>query len=138
MTTDLQSVKICDMGISKLKDISQATATTLSPNPTETFPYMAPKMFGQGGGKQLIYNTLSVALELFGQQRVWGTSTGMEIMQNVCGSFNSLPQLPTIDCLPMHIRKACCQLNSSSHPKITEVVKMLRLGNIFYVLFFQV
>ena len=130
MTANLQTVKICDMGISKLKDISQATATTLSPNPIGTYPYMAPKMFGPGrrGPGVDIYSFGCLLIELFGQQKVWGTTTGMQIMQKVCGSFKSQPQPPAIDHLPMHVQhicKACCQLDSSSCPKIGEVVKML-------------
>ena len=43
-------------------------------------------------------------------------------------AFTSQPQPPAVDHLPMHVQhtcKACCQLNSNSRPKITEVVKML-------------
>lgn len=107
------------MGISKLKDISQATATTLSSNPIGTYPYMVPEMFGPGrrGPAVDIYSFGCLLIELFGQQRVWGTTTGMQIMQKVCGSFKSQPQPPAIDHLPMHVQhicKACCQLDSRS------------------------
>ena len=117
------------MGIAKLKDILQATATTLSPNPIGTYPYMSPEMFGpdRRGPAVDIYSFGCLLIELFGQQRVWGTTTEMQIMQKVCGSFTSQPQPPAVDHLSMHVQhtcKACFQLNSNSCPKITEVVKM--------------
>ena len=46
VTDDLKEVYICDMGLSKLKEASQATVTTVSKGPTGTYPYMAPEMFG--------------------------------------------------------------------------------------------
>ena len=42
----MNGIKICDMGLSKFRDAKQATVTTMKPHPTDTYPYMAPEMFG--------------------------------------------------------------------------------------------
>ena len=44
VTTDLQGVYVCDMGIAKVKQVSEATVTSVSKGPG-TYPYMAPEMF---------------------------------------------------------------------------------------------
>lgn len=60
------------MGTSKLKHATQATMTTVSEGPTETFPYMAPVMFTEGHRETAvdIYALGCVYTELMGQRRV--------------------------------------------------------------------
>ncbi len=71
MSDDLQGVYICDLGISKLRQTSNASMTTLSMGPTVTFPYMAPEMFGLGhrGTAVGIYSLGCLYIELFSQKK---------------------------------------------------------------------
>lgn len=130
VTDDLKEVYICDMGLSKLKEASQATVTTVSKGPTGTYPYMAPEMFGQGhrGTAVDIYSLGCLFIELFGQKRIWPGLDGMQIMQKVCGSFNSPPEMPKTSHLNDNVSKicdACCQLEAKNRPSIAAVVEML-------------
>ncbi len=130
MSDDLQGVYICDLGISKLRQTSNASMTTLSMGPTGTFPYMAPEMFGPGhrGTAVDIYSLGCLYIELFSQKRVWSGLDGMQIMQKICGSFSTPPVVPTTSHLPSHCRQVCeecCQLQPSERPNITSVLKML-------------
>jgi len=115
------------MGISKLREASQATITTVSNNPVVTYPYMAPELFSQRnrGTAVDIYSLGCLYIELFGQVRVWPGLAGMQIMQKVCGSFSSPPIMPNTSHLETKYRKicmACCQLNASQRPKISAVL----------------
>lgn len=118
------------MGLSKFKETSQATVTTVTPNPTGTYPYMAPEMFGpnrRGTGVD-IYSFGCLMIEVFGQKRVWGELSGFNIMHKVCGSYNIPPQSPSIAHLPLHIQdicKLCCHTDSTKRPRINNLVKML-------------
>ena len=60
------------MGISKLRQASQVTMTTVS-GPAGTYPYMAPEMFvpGYRGTGVDIYALGCLYIELFGQKMVW-------------------------------------------------------------------
>ena len=130
VTRDLNGIKICDMGLSKFKDVKQATATTMTPHPTGTYPYMAPEMFGanrRGTGVD-IYSFGCLMIEVFGQRKVWGDLSGINIMYKVCGSYNNPPQSPSVTHLPLHcqdICKSCCYTDSTKRPRIHEVMKML-------------
>ena len=46
VTSDLQGVYICDMGIAKLRAASEAIVTTAMPYAKGTYPYMAPETYG--------------------------------------------------------------------------------------------
>ena len=130
ITTNLQQVKICDMGLSKFKDSSQATATTRTPHPTGTYPYMAPEMFGASrrGTAVDIYSFGCLMIEVFGQKKVWGDLPGINIMHKVCGSYNELPQSPSVGHLPLHCQRicqSCCCTNGQKRPSIQDLIKML-------------
>lgn len=94
VTTDLRKAYICDMGMSKLRQATQATVTTVT-NPAGTTPYMAPEMFQAGHqGKPVdVYALGCLYIELFGQKRVWRDLDGMQIMQKVC--VQQPPQMPS-------------------------------------------
>ena len=70
----MRGVYICDMGIAKLKAASQATTTTVTPNPKGTYPYMAPEMYGPNrrGTAVDVYAFGCLMIELLGQRKVWG------------------------------------------------------------------
>ena len=117
------------MGLSKLREASQATITPVSNNPVGTYPYMAPETFSQNhrGTAVDIYSLGCLYIELFGQVRVWPGLAGMQIMQKVCGSFSSPPIMPNTSHLETKYRKicmACCQLNASQRPKISAVLQL--------------
>ncbi len=104
--------------------------TTVTKGPTGTIPYMAPEMFGPGhrGTGVDIYSLGCLYIELFGEKRVWGDLDGMQVMQKVCGSFNTPPVMPTTSHLPkqyVNVCEACCQLDPKNRPNITAVLKML-------------
>ena len=85
------------MGTAKLRQASQATATTISRGATGTLPYMAPEMFSRGhrGTAVDIHALGCLFIELFGQRRVWPGLDGMQIMQKVCGAFQQAPVMPS-------------------------------------------
>ena len=129
VTDDLHGVYICDMGISKLRQASQVTMTTVS-GPAGTYPYMAPEMFvsGRRGTGVDIYALGCLYIELFGQKRVWPGLDGGQIMQKVCGSFAKPPEMPTTSHLPSRYRKMChdcCQLDAKKRPPIATVLELL-------------
>lgn len=118
------------MGIAKLRAVSEATVTTAMPYAKETYPYMAPEMYGPNrrGTAVDVCAFECLMIELFGQRIVWGELVTAQIMQKVCGSFNVAPQPPAVDHIPLHyqsICKSCCQLDAVKHPNITTVVKEL-------------
>lgn len=97
--------------------------TTMSEGPTGTFPYIAPEMFTQGhrGTTVDIYALGCVYIELMGQKRVWPKMGGIEIMQKVCGSFNSPPVKPAtchLYSIYREICDICCELDAKKRPKI--------------------
>ena len=89
------------MGLSKFRDANQATVATMTPHPTGTYPYMAPEMFSanhRGTGVD-IYSYGCLIIEVFGQKRVWGDLSGINIMYKACGSYNNNHcQLSTCHC----------------------------------------
>lgn len=118
------------MGIAKLKAASQATATTVTPNPKGTYPYMAPEMYGPNlqGTAVDVYAFGCLMIELLGQRKVWGDLTSVQIMQKICESFSVAPVPPDVNHLPLHyqsICKSCCELDSAKRPNITAVVNEL-------------
>lgn len=122
------------MGLSKFKDTSQATVTTVTPHPTGTYPYMAPEMYSashRSTGVD-IYSFGCLMIEVFGQRKVWGELSGMNIMQKVCGSYNKPPQPPSVVHLPLDLQnicKSCCNIDSSKRPNIQDVVNILGTFN---------
>ena len=129
-STNLQCIKICDMGLSKFKDSSQATVTTRTPHPTGTYPYMAPEMFGANrrGTPVDIYSFGCLMIEVFGQKKVWGDLPGINIMHKVCGSYNEPPQSPSVAHLPLHcqnICRSCCCTIGQKRPTIQDVIGTL-------------
>ena len=112
VTTDLRGVHICDMGIAKLKAASEATATTVTPNPKGTYPYMAPEMFGPShrGTAVYVYAFGCLLIELLGQRKVWAELTSVQIMQKVCGSFSVTPVPPSVNHFCPHTTKAYVNL----------------------------
>lgn len=130
MAKDLTGVYLCDMGLAKLKERAQQTVTTVNDGPMGTMPYMPPEMFKKchRGTPVDIYSFGCLVIELYGEKRVWNELAGVEIMQKVCGSYNSPPQMPCTDHLPVAISKfcnLCCQLDAARRPTIHEVLKML-------------
>lgn len=130
MTKDLQGIYICDMGISRLKDMSKTTMTTGSNSPIGTSPYMAPELFSKGhhGTAVDIYAFGCLLIEVFGEQRVWKGLNGPQIMQKVCGTFNCAPMPPLVAHLPLFISSvcsACCELEPANRPSITVAAEML-------------
>jgi len=130
VTANLEGVYICDMGIAKLREASQATVTTATAHMKGTYPYMAPEMYGPNrrGTAVDVYAFGCLMIELFGQKKVWGELVSSQIMQKVCGSFNVAPQPPDASHLPLHLQdvcKDCCQLDAAKRPKIATIVKTL-------------
>lgn len=69
MTSDLEGVYVCDMGIAKVKRVAERTVTSLSKGPG-TYPYMAPEMFKKDhrGPPADMHSLGCLLIELFG---VW-------------------------------------------------------------------
>ena len=82
-------LKICDMGIPKLREASQGTVTTATVHMKGTYPYMAPEMYGPNrrGTAADVYAFGCLMIELFGQKKVWGELVTAQIMQKVCRSI---------------------------------------------------
>ena len=72
MTSTLEKLYVCDMGIAKVKKAAEATVTSVNKGPG-TFPYMAPEMFKSSpqGPAVDIYSPGCLFIELFGRRRVW-------------------------------------------------------------------
>ena len=68
-----------------------------------------------------------IYVELFSKCRVWsGLSSGIEIMQKVCGSCGTPPVMPKTDQLPLlykNICDGCCQLKPEQRMTIKAVFK---------------
>ena len=131
LSKDYQSVFICDMGISNLKDISKTSLTTSSNSPRGTFPYMAPELFSKGhrGAAVDVYAFGCLMIEVFGQVRVWKGLNGPQIMQKVCGTFKHPPSPPSVMHLPASVRDicaACCQLEPDDRPTISCILELLK------------
>ncbi len=130
VTKDLSNTFICDLGISKLKEASSSTLTTISKGPLGTFAYMAPEMFSPSrrGAAVDIYSFGCLLIELFGQKRLWHGLSGPQIMQMVCGTFNTAPRSPCTDHLEEQYRiicNRCTQLQSKDRPKIGDVAVLM-------------
>ena len=67
---------------------------------------MAPEMFGASRRPThcsgCVFTEMLIYVELFSECRVWpGLSSGIEIMQKVCGSYGTPPVMPKTDQLPL-------------------------------------
>lgn len=92
MSDNIKEVYVCDMGIAKVKEVTDVSVTCVSKGPG-TFPYMAPEMFRESrrGTPVDVYSLGCLFIELFGRERVWGTLDGPSIMLKVLGSYNIPP-----------------------------------------------
>ena len=126
-STNLQCIKVCDMGLSKFKDSSQATVTTRTLHPTGTYPYMAPEIFGANrrGTPVDIYSYGCLMIRVFGQKKVWGDLPGINIMHKVCGSYNEPSQSSSVAHLPLHCQNICRLCCWQKQPTIQDVIGML-------------
>lgn len=127
---DCGEVYLCDMGIAKVKKLSEATVTSDTKGPG-TYPYMAPEMFikSRRGPAVDIYSLGCLYIELFGRERIWKGLDGAGIMQKVLGSFNIPPQAPSVDHLMPVYADLCtrmCSLDSTRRPKSSEVFTLLK------------
>ena len=131
VTLNLDGVYICDLGLAKLKDATQATMTTTTQNLMGTYPYMAPEMFTVGHRSEAvdIYSLGCVYIELFGKKRVWPPEmSGAQIMQKVCGSYGIPPTAPTTHHLThsqQDLCNLCCELDYKLRPKINDMIELL-------------
>ena len=82
-----------------------------------------------------IYSLACLYIELFGERKGWpGLNTAVEVMQKVCGSYNTAPTMPKTDDLPLFYAKlcnSCCQLNAKDCLNIDAVIE--QLNNIKFV-----
>ena len=120
---------MCDMGVTKLKQASEATVTCTAKGPG-TYPYMAPEMFKKAKRSVAvdIYSLGCLFLELFTRRRVWPGLDSMQIMMKVCGSFDCPPCMPDLSDLCTKYREvcgSCLQLNYVDRPNIDEVKGMV-------------
>ena len=125
MNEDVSKVFVCDMGIAKVKQITDASVTCVSKGPG-TFPYMAPEMFkaSRRGAPVDIYSLGCLYIELIGRNKVWRGLDGPGIMQKVLGSYEVPPQGPSTSHLPSDFDNLCssmCALDPSKRPKSLEV-----------------
>ena len=127
---DYTQVFVCDMGIAKVKQITDATVTCASKGPG-TFPYMAPEMFkaSRRGAAVDMYSLGCIYIELFGRRRVWCNLDGPSIMQKILGSYEVPPQGPSTSHLPPEIGELCsklCNLDPSKRLKSQEALEVVR------------
>jgi serine/threonine protein kinase len=104
-------VFVCDMGIAKVKQLTEVSQTHAGQGPG-TFPYMAPEMFtpSRRGAPVDMYSMGCLYIELFGRTRVWAKLDGPSIMQQILGSFNVPPRGPKTSHLPPSIGELCSKL----------------------------
>lgn len=117
---------LCDLGIAKVKQLSEATVTSDCKGPG-TYPYMAPEMFTMShrGPAVDIYSLGCLFIELFGRQRVWHKLDSAAIMLKVLGAFNIQPVAPSVSHLKPEYANLCsrmCKLEASLRPQSSEVL----------------
>ena len=120
---------MCDMGIGKVKRITETTLTSVSKGPG-TYPYTVPEMFrtGHRGPPVDIYSLGCLLIELF--ERVWPGLDGPDVIIQIMGIYDTPPQMPDSS----HLFKALfdticrqvCQLDPARRPKSEQVLKMIR------------
>ena len=125
----MKKVYVCDMGLAKVKQLTESTVTCISKGPG-TFPYMAPEMFKESrrGPAADIYSLGCLFIELFSRKRVWPGLDGPGIMLKVLGSYNSPPQGPNTSHLPPMVQDLCTKLTNlepSKRPKSNDVLEMV-------------
>lgn len=130
MTSSLEKVYVCDMGIAKVKKAAEATVTSVNKGPG-TFPYMAPEMFksSRRGPAVDIYSLGCLFIELFGRKRVWPDLDATAIMVKVVGSYDTPPEMPDTSHLCHPFGGFCsklCQIEPSKRPNIQEVLRMVK------------
>ena len=122
MTNDLEGVYVCDMGVTRLKQVAEATVTCATKGPG-TYPYMAPEMFRKAKRSAAvdIYSLGCLYLELFAKRRVWLGLDATEIMMKVCGFYNTPPCMPDERSVV-----AVCSLSIATVPTSTKSKKCLQ------------
>ena len=125
----MKKVYVCDMGLAKVKQLTESTVTCVSKGPG-TFPYMAPEMFKESrrGPAADIYSLGCLFIELFSRKRVWPGLDGPGIMLKVLGSYNTPPQGPNTSHLPPMVQDLCTKLTNlepSKRPKSSDVLEMV-------------
>lgn len=130
VTSDLQGVYVCDMGIAKVKRVAETTITSVSKGPG-TYPYMAPEMFktGHRGPPVDMYSLGCLLIELFGRRRVWPGLDGPDIIVRIMGTYDTPPQTPDTSHLKTPFSAICqqlCQLDATRRPKSGEALIMLK------------
>jgi serine/threonine protein kinase len=118
------------MGIAKVKQVSEATVTSVSKGPG-TYPYMAPEMFKKShrGTPVDIFSLGCLFIELFGRRRVWPNLDAPDIMMRVMGSYETPPQMPDTSDIKEPYKEIChklCQLEAAKRPKSGDVMMMLK------------
>jgi len=107
------------MAIAKLRAASEAKGH-LSLHGTRTHRH---------GAAVDVYAFGCLMIELFGQRKVWGELSSVQIMQKVCRSFGIAPVGPAVDHIPLHYRsmcKSCCEIDATKRPSITVVMRILK------------
>ena len=119
---------MCDMGIAKLKEASQATLTTVHGTPTGTYPYMAPEMFSEARrGKGVdVYAFGCLCIELFGQKRLWKGLSGPQIMGKVCGYPPVLPNSSHLTTAEREVCNSCCQHKAEDRLGMSDILPLIR------------
>lgn len=130
VSRNYKDVFLCDMGIARVKQLTETTVTCSSKGPG-TYPYMAPEQFTKShrGPALGIYSLGCLYIELFGGQRVWRQLDGPNIMLKVLGSYNTPPQQPCTSHLMEVYSDLCsrmCNLEPTLRPSSTEVLKTLK------------
>ena len=116
---------MCDMGIARVKQLTEVTVTCQNKGPG-TYPYMAPEMFTKShrGPAIDIYSLGCLYIELFGKRRVWPSLDGPDIMLKVLGAYNIPPQAPDTSHLEGFYADICskmCKLDASLRLNSSEV-----------------
>ena len=125
VSKNYQKISLCDMGIAKLKHLSETTVTANTTGPG-TYPYMAPEMFmkSRRGPAVDIYSLGCLYIELFGRKRIWANMDGPSIMRKVLGTFNCPPESPKIDHINpvfQSLIKNMCSLDATQRPRSRNV-----------------
>lgn len=119
---DLEQIYLCDMGIAKVKEVAEATITSMSRGPG-TITYMAPEMYQESrrGPAVDIYSLGCSFIELFGKKHVWQDLSAAAIMSKM---YATPPQMPSTAHLEAPFKELCTtmtDLDPSKRPSIQEV-----------------
>lgn len=118
------------MGIAKVKQVAEATVTSVSKGPG-TYPYMVPEMFKKShrGTPVDIFSLGCLFIELFARRRVWPNLDATDIMMRIISSYETPPQMPDTSGITQPFNEICnklCQLEAAKRPTSGDVLVMLR------------